>query len=58
MEKIEKCLIDPKWEWGKIIINGVELPQITLFHPDHGKIVCVLAKQTIHDISKGINKLL
>ena len=58
MDKIKKCLIDPRWEWGKIIIDGVELPQITLFHPDHGKIVCILAKSTINSMIEGLPKII
>ncbi len=52
MEKITQALIDPKWKWGKVIIDGKTLLFLMLVHPVHGEIVSLIPKDTMLQMSK------
>ena len=57
LKKVYQALLDPKWEWGTIEIDGKQHIQITLFHPDHGTITSLIPRNVAISMAENLLRL-
>lgn len=55
--KVFQALIDPRWTAGLLEFDGKQFICVTLSHPEHGKIECLLARSTAGWLAEILTKL-
>jgi hypothetical protein len=53
-DKVTQALLDPKWEWGKLAIDGKEHIFITLHHPAYGPITSLVPNRVAGDMAQQL----
>lgn len=54
VEVIRSALINPRIEWGTVMFDGVMLPHLTVQHPVHGPITCLIPREVGLQVSRGL----
>jgi hypothetical protein len=53
-EKIHHAILDPRWKWGKVNFDGSQHIFITMHHPEHMDITCLVPRDVAKQMAMAL----